>query len=125
VITRRPPRDVRGAAAPTVVLVVLVAVLAVAGVARVGDASLRRARADAVADVTALAAVRGGRDAAVRVATASGAQLQSFRADADGTVTVRVERAGASAAAAAAPLGDLLVLGAGSHGDPEPGTGRR
>ncbi|MHB1139767.1 MAG: hypothetical protein ACYC2O_12485 [Microthrixaceae bacterium] len=107
-------RGGRGAVSLTVVLVLVVVAVAATGVVRVGDAALRRARVEAVADLTALAAVEGGPEAASAVATASGAHVVSVVAEPAGRVTIVVERAGVTARAAAAPLGD-----------PVGGTGRR
>ena len=52
-----------------------VAAMTCAGLVAVGDAASRRARADAVADLVALAAVTGDRDGASQVAGANGARL--------------------------------------------------
>src|SRR5690606_14303645 len=73
--TRRARRGDRGSVAPVVVAAVLLACLLAAGVARAGGAAVRTARAGAVADLTALAAVSSGRATAERVAARSGATL--------------------------------------------------
>ncbi|MFN7149150.1 MAG: hypothetical protein ACK4V6_06685 [Microthrixaceae bacterium] len=83
-------------------LVVLTAALA-AGVTRVGDAALRAARADALADLSALAAVAGGAPAASAVASAGGGRLVSQVAAASERQVVVVELDGVSGTAAAAP----------------------
>ncbi len=83
-------------------VVVLSAVLA-AGVARVGDAALRAARADALADVGALAAVAGGPSAASAVVGAGGGRLVRHVGAPVGHHVVVVELDGASSTAAAAP----------------------
>jgi hypothetical protein len=83
-------------------LLVLTAALA-AGVTGVGHAALRAARADALADVSALAAVAGGESAASAVASAGGGQLISRVAAASERQLVVVELDGVSSTAAAAP----------------------
>ena len=109
----------------TVVAVLAIVGVTLLGVARIGDATLRRARADALADVSALAAVQGGRGAAERVAAAGEGTVVEYRDEAEGAVELSVELAGARAAAAAAPLGAPLSPGAAASGDPDPATGRR
>jgi hypothetical protein len=85
----------------------LTAALVAAGVGRLGDAAADRARADAVADVTALAGVTGGRTAAVLVAGRNGARLagwtDGFVVDNGpaGRVVVEVARNGITARATA------------------------
>jgi hypothetical protein len=73
------------------------------GTARVGEAALGRARADAVADLSALAAVIGGDVGAARVAEANGGRVVAVRGGSD-TRTVTVEVDGVAAVAAAAPV---------------------
>jgi hypothetical protein len=96
-------RDERGVA--TVLAVpVATAVTAVCllGAAHLGGAALDRARADAVADLSALAAVTGGDVDAVRVATANGGRVIGVR-HGSGVRTVTVVVSGVAAVAAAAP----------------------
>jgi len=100
----------------SVLVVILVSTL---GLARLGDAAVRRARVDSVADVVALAAVHDGRGGAERVASAAGGSVLEHRQAPDGSVQVLVGLGALSAAAAAAPLGAELDSG------PEPTTGRR
>jgi hypothetical protein len=109
----------------TVVAVLVIVGVTLVGLARIGDATLRRARADALADVSALAAVHGGRSAAERVAAAGEGSLVGYRDGVEGAVQVTVELAGARAGAAAAPLGTPLSSTGAAPGDPDPATGRR
>jgi hypothetical protein len=94
-------RDERGSAAPLLLALLAVTVVVVAGVARVGGAAVHRARADATADVVALAAATADPAAAEDVARRGGARLIELRTRADGAVEVRVERSGVVARAAA------------------------
>lgn len=92
----------RGSVSPIVLAVVAVAVVVTGGVERLGDAASGRARADAIADLAALAAVTGGHPAAAAVARADGADL----VDVDrrgGTTVVVVRHRGVEAVAAARP----------------------
>lgn len=83
--------------------VVLVIAVAMAwGVARLGDAAVRRARAAAVADLTALASVTGGDPAAELVAATNGAEIRSITGSGS-TVVVTVTIDGVSDVAAARP----------------------
>ena len=78
----------RAAAVPVVMVVLVVCATTLVGVARIGDAAIRRARADAIADVSALAAVDRGEAAAGAVAAASAAEVSAFSRSGDGTVRV-------------------------------------
>lgn len=98
------------ASLPALAVLVVVAAMT-AGLARVGEAAVTRARADAVADVTALAAVSGGEPVAARVADSSGAVLVEHRVRRDGSVVV-VVRSGAVEAVAAA----VASVGTGTGG---------
>jgi precorrin-3B methylase len=89
------------------------------GLSRLGAAAVGRARADAVADMVALAGVTAGPEGAARVASASGARLVEHHEQADGSVRVSVQLGSTGASAAAAPVGAPLT------GDPDPQTGRR
>ncbi|UDY34338.1 hypothetical protein [Dermatobacter hominis] len=71
---------------------------------RIGDAAVRRARADAIADMAALAAVTGGDEGAEAVTGAAGASIRAIRR-VGSTVGVRVAADGATAEAAARPAG--------------------
>jgi hypothetical protein len=77
----------------------------VAGVGRLGTATVQRARADAAADMTALAVVVGDRSTAARVAEASGATVIEVVDRPGGASQVVVERGGVRSIAAAAPVG--------------------
>ncbi len=86
-----------------VVLLLAVVVMAALSVIAVGDFAARvvdRGRAQTAADAAALAATRGGRSAAERLATSNGGRLISFSESA-GAVVVVVEVAGERAAARA------------------------
>ncbi len=100
----RPTRTERGSASLVLLAGLAVAVVLATGVARVGDAAARRARADATADVVALAAVTGGDDAAAAIAAANGAEVRRLRRLGD-TVVVDVTASGATSVAAARPAG--------------------
>lgn len=70
------------------------------GIRQISDAATQRARADAVADLVALAAVTGGRQGAEAVSASNEAQLVSF--ERRGEVVVVVVRRSAVRAVAAA-----------------------
>jgi hypothetical protein len=72
------------------------------GVSRLGDAAVRRSRCDAVADLTALAAVTGGDGGAREVAGANGTSVVRIAASGS-TRTVTVSAAGVESTASAAP----------------------
>ncbi len=88
-------------------LIVLVAGV-LTGLARLGDAAHAAARTEAIADVTALAAVGGGRPAAEQVAGSSGGVLVDLVVfDAEGVqVTVRRDELSRVAAARAVRVED-------------------
>lgn len=75
--------------------------VAVVGIARVGDATARRARADAAADLVALAGAVGGPDGAAEVARAMRTAVVAFEGGDDPPVVVTVERDGVVSRAAA------------------------
>ncbi|MFI5044126.1 MAG: hypothetical protein ACHQDC_04985 [Acidimicrobiales bacterium] len=83
------------------VCVAVVAALAL-GIGRIGDAAHRRARADAVADLVALAAVTGGDEAGTEVAQANRATMVTVSA-AGSVRTVVVDLDGVRSSASAAP----------------------
>jgi len=85
-----------------------VTVLLVLGLGRLVAAAVDRARTDAVADLTALAAVTGGEDGAARVASVAGAEVVRLTVGTTGAATV-VVRLGASTASAAAVPGPVVV----------------
>lgn len=100
---RRPTtRTERGAAVLWAVATVALCAALMAGVTRVGVASVGHHRAQAVADVVALAAVQGP-SAADAVAEANAATLVAVEQVGGATVVVTVELHGARAVAAAAP----------------------
>jgi uncharacterized membrane protein len=72
------------------------------GISRLGSAVLQQQRAQAVADLVALAAAGSGDPAAIRVATANDARIVRTGVGSDGAVGVTVHRAGVGASAAAA-----------------------
>lgn len=99
---RRNPVGPQSGQALVWVAALLLLVGAVAAVVvRAGRGASQEARAEAVADLVALAGASGGRPAAERVAAANGASLRSFRGDDDGRVRVEVEWSGRRATAAA------------------------
>jgi hypothetical protein len=104
---------------PLVAALVMVVAVAALGIVAVGSAELRRARVDAVADVTALAAVHDRSTGAAAVAAGNGAALLRHEVRGDGSVQVDVRLHGATASAAAAAQGEAIP------GDPDPGPGRR
>jgi hypothetical protein len=87
-----------------------VAALASTGVARLGEATAGRARADAVADLVALAAVDGGEPAGRAVARANGATVVRMAPTASGATSVRIALEGVHARAAAAAIGEPLGM---------------
>ncbi len=93
----------RGTATPLVLAAIAVTCVLVTGVARVGGASVRTARAGAVADVVALAAVSGDEGRARQVAATSGAAVLEVVHSEGAVVEVLVELDGVRATAAAAP----------------------
>ena len=96
---RRPER---GATAVALLAVVGVCTLLVTGLAHLGMVGVTRARLDAVADLSAVAAVVGGPGSAGRVAVANGAHLERVQGAGDVWV-VTIRSAGGVATAAARP----------------------
>lgn len=95
-------RSERGIATLLLPCVFVVALALVIGTTRVGAASTARARAEAVADMVALAAVNGGSTVAATVAGANGAELVTH--DRVGhTESVSVRHGGVLARSAAEP----------------------
>ena len=70
--------DDRGQAVMLLLAVVAIASLAVVAVGQFSQRIVSGGRAQTAADAAALAALRGGRTAAVRLATSNGAQLVGF-----------------------------------------------
>ena len=81
------------------------ALLAV-GLGRLGGAAVTQARADAVADLAALAAVTGDDAGARRVAVAAGAAVVQVDVGPAGRRTVTVRLGASTAVAAASPAAD-------------------
>ncbi|MEX0766886.1 MAG: hypothetical protein WD029_00255 [Microthrixaceae bacterium] len=98
----------RGSVVPMFLVVGCVIALGVLGLSRLGDAAVKRAQADAVADLVALAAVADGQRAAEQVSRASRASLTGFESIGLTAVRVTVLVDGVSASAAAAELGEEI-----------------
>ena len=101
-------RDRRGQAVPLALVVVVLALVLMMAIGSVGGLAVDASRARTAADAAALAAVEGGRPAAVRLAAEHGATLVAYRASGpadDRLVTVRVRVGRATAAAAATNRG--------------------
>ena len=79
-------------------------VVCAVGVLRVGEAAAQRARADAVADLSALAHVTGDLEGATAVARANGAVVTGHRRTGAARV-VTIDLDGVVATAAARPAG--------------------
>ncbi len=101
--TKRERRAQQGAASMLLLSLVAVAVGLIAAIGVVTPALVDQARADAVADVVALAAVGGGDPAARVVAERSGATTAEVTHRGDGRVEVSVVVGGREAVATAAP----------------------
>lgn len=97
---RTARRSDRGQALPVVAIAIVLAALLTLALGQLGAASVRQGRAQAVADVTALAAASSGSDAGRSVATANGATVRSITTDAE-EVRVIVAIDGVEAGAAA------------------------
>ena len=90
----------RGQAVVLLLAVVVMAALSVVAVGRLGSRVIDRGRAQAAADAAALAATRGGRPAAERLAGSNGGTLLSYHVSGDAVIVV-VEVAGERATARA------------------------
>jgi hypothetical protein len=99
---RRWRRNEAGSALVVVPVALALAAALALGVGRLGVVAERRAAADAVADLVALAAVTGSESGARAVAEANGAAVESITAD-GGRWTVEVQRSGVRSRATAAP----------------------
>ena len=95
----------RGSVLPMMLVVCCLSAVCVVGLVHIGEASVHRARADAVADVVALAGVGHGQLGAQQVAEASQASLLSFAQTGPTAVQVRVQVHGVRSTAAADALG--------------------
>ena len=91
----------------------------VVGLVHIGEASVHRARADAVADVVALAGVGYGHLGAQQVADASQASLVSFDQTGPTAVQVTVQLSGVRSTAAADALGAEFPDQLGTVGNPD------
>ena len=91
----------------------------VVGLVHIGEASVHRARADAVADVVALAGVGYGHLGAQQVAEASQASLVSFDQTGPTAVQVTVQLSGVRSTAAADALGAEFPDQLGTVGNPD------
>ena len=100
------PSSEEGAATVLVAALLGVTALLAVGLGRLGGAAVGQARADAVADLTALAAVTGDAAGASRVAESAGAVVERVEAGPAGRRTVTVRLGPSTAVAAAAPAGD-------------------
>ncbi len=89
-----------GQAVPILAVALLLAALVGVGLAHVAAAASQRAAAQAAADATALAGAEEGREAAVEVARANGAELVHFVQD-HIDVEVTISRSGITATARA------------------------
>lgn len=93
--------DESGQAAPLLVVVMMVGALVISGLIALGTELRMRGRAQAIADVTALAAAADP-TAAATVAASNHASVVSIEPHAGGVVTVIVDLHGRHAVAAAA-----------------------
>ncbi len=101
------PRGQSGNAALVVMAAVVIGMVVLHGVARQSSTTIELHRAQATADLAALAGAIGGRDAASEVARRNGVRLVEWGTDGD-VVSVRVERGGvAGLAAATAGIGPV------------------
>jgi hypothetical protein len=107
------PSSEEGAVTVLVAALLAVTALLALGLGRLGAAAVDRARADAVADLVALAAVTADEEGARRVAAASAATVVHLEGQPAGrrTVTVRIGRTTAVAAAAPDTDGQLVIPG--------------
>ena len=95
-------RREHGQTLPLMALVIVLIAATLVVVSRVGVLVVDRSRAHAAADAAALAAIHGGRPAAVDVATRNHGTLVSY-VELNGSVEVRVRVGHATALARAAP----------------------
>ncbi len=92
--------------------------LGAVGLGRIGEASVKRARADAVADLVVLAAVTHGQGGAEQVSSASNASLLRFEEFGETAVRVTVQVDGLNASAAADALGDEMPVAVVAESNP-------
>ncbi|MEP6659299.1 MAG: pilus assembly protein TadG-related protein [Acidimicrobiales bacterium] len=95
-------RREHGQTLPLMALVIVLIAATLVVVSRVGVLVVDRSRAHAAADAAALAAIHGGRPAAIDVATRNHGTLVSY-VELNGSVEVRVRVGRATALARAAP----------------------
>ena len=95
-------RREHGQTLPLIALVIVLIAATLVVIGRVGGLVVDRSRAHAAADAAALAAIHGGRPAAVEVATRNHGTLVSY-VEQNGSVEVRVRVGRATALARAAP----------------------
>ena len=98
-------RGHNGSATLVVAAVLMIAVLTTLAVGKVNSAVLQQRRAEAIADVTALASVSFGPESAAEVANANQASISSIRLHGT-TNVVEIQLFGHRASAAAAPSTD-------------------
>ena len=103
------PSSEEGAATVLVAGLLGVVALLVLGLGRVGQAAVQSARADAVADLVALAAVTGDAPTVRRVAAGGGGRVVQMREQSAGRWTVLVQVGPATAVADAAPATDTVL----------------
>ncbi|KAA0233376.1 MAG: hypothetical protein JJLCMIEE_02859 [Acidimicrobiales bacterium] len=92
----------RGQAAPLVLIVLSVTVLMLVVISAVGRAVMDRARAQTVADVSALAGAVTGESEAADLAAANGGELVSFETAGEVVVVIVAEGIARASAAATA-----------------------
>ena len=114
----RQVRSERGSVLPMMLVICCLSTVCIVGLVHIGEAAVNCARADAVADVVALAAVGHGSDGAEQVSQASGSSLLSVRQFGATAVQVEVMLSGVRSTAAADAVGDELSQQAGSNGNP-------
>ena len=109
----------RGSALPLMLVICCLSAVCLVGLTHIGEASVSRARADAVADVVALAGVGYGHLGAQQVAEASQASLVSFDQTGLTAVQVTVQLRGVRSTAAADALGAEFSDQLGNVGNPD------
>ena len=109
----------RGSALPLMLVICCLTAVCLVGLTHIGEASVSRARVDAVADVVALAGVGYGHLGAQQVAEASQASLVSFDQTGPTAVQVTVQLSGVRSTAAADALGAEFPDQLGTVGNPD------
>ncbi|MFZ4668193.1 MAG: hypothetical protein ACOYML_02760 [Microthrixaceae bacterium] len=114
-MTTERSRSERGSVSPVFLAVAVVLSCGIAAAVVSGGGRLRdRARADAVADVTALGGAVDGRSRAEQVAAANGAELVGWRRSSDAviaTIDLRSVRGEAAATSSLEPVGSASRSG--------------